>query len=190
MYKRLCEKKHGILTIHSLMSITSRQPRTKHTKYKSKPGPKHGKREQKAKTSAQVIARKNLTCADWLEIFEFKDQHPNLSQHEITNFFSSRRNRALFFTQSSLCRNLARRHVLEERANVNPTGLSSKRPRAVTHPDVESALILWQQSMEAKNELVSGPMLIAKRARFEEAFGIPEHERLQSSGWVHPFMKT
>jgi hypothetical protein len=55
------------------------------------------------------------------------------------------------------------RAELKERAASNPTALSGKRARIVTHPGVERALWLWQQNMEAKNESVTGPMLIEKR---------------------------
>jgi len=50
---------------------------------------------------------------------------------------------------------------LEARANDNPSALSSKCPCIVTQPDVEKAVYLWVKQMEAKGEVVNGPMLVA-----------------------------
>ena len=41
--------------------------------------------------------------------------------------------------------------------------------------------------MEEKGEHVSGPMLIVKREKFEDALDVPENERLTSGGWVTNF---
>ncbi|EJD05627.1 uncharacterized protein FOMMEDRAFT_152955, partial [Fomitiporia mediterranea MF3/22] len=147
--------------------------------YKVKPGPRLGESQRKVKSSAQIKrGRIHLTCADWLEVLNFRDDHPNFTQGEIVKYFSTRYNRTLVFTQSSLCRNIARRQELESRAKKTPTALSSKRPHIVANPQVEQALVMWQQSMEARNELVNGAMLIEKRARFENAFNVPQEERL------------
>jgi len=60
----------------------------------------------------------------------------------------------------------------------------------VTRPDVEEALVLWVKHMEGKDEHVTGPMLVAKRKKFEEALDVPLDERLESDGWVACFCKT
>ena len=51
---------------------------------------------------------------------------------------------------------------LESHGDSNPSALSSKRPRIVTHPDVERALYLWVLHMEEEKEMVNGPMLHEK----------------------------
>jgi hypothetical protein len=83
----------------------------------------------------------------------------------------------LIFTQASLS-------CLE----LNPTALLSKRAWIITRPDVEKALVLWVIHMEQKCETVTGAMLIAKCAKFEEHMDVPEDERLQSDGWVQKFL--
>ena len=72
----------------------------------------------------------------------------------------------------------------------NPTALSSKCARVVTRPDVERALVKWFKHMEEKGEHVTGAMLMAKREKFENAFQVPEVERLKTRGWVTNFCKA
>ena len=79
---------------------------------------------------------------------------------------------------------------MEARVNDNPLVLSSKRPRVVTRPDIERALVLWVQDMEQRGKTVSGPMLREKRKRFENKFQVPEAERLLGESWVQSFCNT
>jgi hypothetical protein len=44
--------------------------------------------------------------------------------------------------------------------------------------------------MEIKGDTVNGPMLRAKRAKFEEEFDVPEEERLLGDGWIASFCRT
>jgi hypothetical protein len=169
----------------------TRKPRPPPAPYKSKPGPK-GKRTSKPKTSAKDSsnARKNLTLHDWLTVFAFIDEHPDVSQIGVVEHFASMKTGALHFTQSSLSRNLQKRAELQERAVETPSALSSKRARVMTRPDVERALVLWVRSIEEKNEVVNGPMLIAKRERFEELMNVPKAQRMKNNGWMPSFCKT
>ena len=64
--------------------------------------------------------------------------------------------------------------------------LSSKRPHAVTRPDVDHALWLWVQQMDRKGETVNSGMLMAKQEAFEKALEVPEDERLPGPGWIQP----
>ena len=52
----------------------------------------------------------------------------------------------------------------------------------MTQPDVEKALVLWVRHMEEKGETINGHMLVAKRARFEDTFNVPQEERLSGDG--------
>ena len=144
------------------------------------------------KTSAHLAhsnRRENLTVHDWMTVFTYMDMHPSMSQGEIVNHFKGRAEGALIFNQSTLSRNWKRWTDLEERGKSNPNGMSSKRPRIVTRPDVERALVLWVKKMEARRETVNGPMLKAKRKFFEEKFNVPEDEQL-GEGWLGPFCKA
>ncbi|KIJ52173.1 hypothetical protein M422DRAFT_243772 [Sphaerobolus stellatus SS14] len=113
-------------------------------------------------------SRENLTLHDWLTVFAFVDNHPGMSQDEI----------------------LKNREELEARADETPNALSSKRRCIVTRPDVKKALYLWVKQMEVKGETVSGPMLLTKCGRFENAFDVPEEERLTGDGWLTPFCRA
>lgn len=170
-----------------------RKPRNKPAPYASKPGPK-GKRanEQHSTTSAKVLdtKRDNLTLQDWLTVFSFVDHHPDLGQSAVVAHFKSRAEGALVFTQSTLSRKLKTRFKLEARIDLNPNALSSKRPRVVTCPKVERALVLWMRSMEEKGESVNGPMLVEKRQRFEKAFNVPPEQCLLGDGWVPSFCRA
>jgi hypothetical protein len=44
--------------------------------------------------------------------------------------------------------------------------------------------------MEEKKEHVSGPMLVAKHEKFEEALQVPEEEWVKSDGWIANFCKA
>jgi hypothetical protein len=169
-----------------------RKPRNKPAPYASKPGPK-GKRvkEQPATSAKQQVdaKRDNLTLQDWLTVFAFIDDHPSLGQSAVVAHFKGRAEGALVFTQSTLSRKLKTRPELEARVGSNPNALSSKRPRVVTCPEVERALVLWMRSMEEKGETVNGPMLLEKRQRFEKSFSIPDEQCLQGDGWIASFCK-
>ncbi|KIJ26725.1 hypothetical protein M422DRAFT_272186 [Sphaerobolus stellatus SS14] len=116
--------------------------------------------------------RKNLTLHDWLTVFQWIDEHPNVNQSKIVEHFATLQEGALIFTQSTLSRKL------------------QSRPRQVTQPEVDKSLYLWVLHMESKGETVNGPMLIAKRASFEAKLGVPTEERLSGGGWVRSFCQA
>ncbi|KAG8212900.1 hypothetical protein J3R82DRAFT_11241, partial [Butyriboletus roseoflavus] len=83
----------------------------------------------------------NLTLADWLLVYAYIDTHPDISQAGIVEHFQTCHEGALIFNQSTLSHKLRECHNMEACANDNPTALSLKRPRVVTRPDVEHALV-------------------------------------------------
>jgi len=169
-----------------------RKPWDKPAPYARKPDPK-GKRADQPETSAKSTVTKqrdNLTLQDWLTVFAFIDAHPTLSQEQVVDHFSSLEKGTLKFTQSTLSHKIKQWPDLEERVTFNPSALSSKRPRIVTRPDVERALVIWLRSMEEKQETVNGKMLVEKRKHFEKEFNVPENERLEGESWVQSFCKT
>jgi Tc5 transposase DNA-binding domain len=104
--------------------------------------------------------------------------------------FASKSYGALIFNQGTLSRKIKSWEELEKHITSHPNALSSKRLRVVTRPDVERALVLWVRHMEEKGETVNGPMLKAKRLKFEEQFDVPEAEHLTAEGWIAPFCKA
>ncbi|KAJ2996487.1 hypothetical protein NUW54_g7233 [Trametes sanguinea] len=147
------------------------------------------------KTSAKVLSdtgRTNLTLHDWLTVVAYFDNNQPITQAEVVEHFRSRPEGALLFNQGSLSRHLSEkgRKADQERLQATPAALSTKRVRAVTRPDVEQALYLWVRHMESKREHVTGAMLVAKRAAFEDSLGVPKEERLSSEGWVSKFCKA
>ncbi|KIJ48163.1 hypothetical protein M422DRAFT_162816, partial [Sphaerobolus stellatus SS14] len=158
-------------------------------------GPRKHKKSQKdlPKTSAKPRAqtrRSNLTLHDWITVFRFIDKHPKMLQEGVVQYFETKVEGALVFTQATLSHNLARRSELEACVDTHPNALSSKRPRIVMRPDVEKALFYWVKKMEEKGETVNGHMLIEKCARFEQQFDVPQNEQLTGDGWVRPFCKA
>jgi hypothetical protein len=118
--------------------------------------PKHAKNASASSAKpplVQQIACKNLTLSDWLLVYHFVDEHLDASQAEIVEHFGTRQEGPLIFTQSTLSRKLRDRPEMEARTDDNPAALSSKRPRVVTRPDVERALVLWAKDMEQRNEM-------------------------------------
>jgi hypothetical protein len=167
-----------------------RKPCTKPGPYK--PRERHKEPKDAPMTSAfqPTLTRDNLTLRDWMTVFAYIDNHPDIGQAQVVQYFGTKQKDALRFTQSTLSRKLKTRPVLEARVQSHPNALSTKRARIVTRPDVEQALILWFQHMQAKRETVNGPMLKEKRKRFEEQLNVPESERLTGDGWIASFCKT
>ena len=175
------------------MLNVKRKPRQLGDKPTNCPPVKRQKHTEDVATSAQPppqTSRQNLTLADWLLVYAYIDAHPGVSQGNVVEHFQTRHEGALIFNQSTLSRKLRERPSMEARANDNPQSLSSKRPRVVTRPDVERALVLWVRDMEQRGETVSGPMLREKRKRFENKFQVPETERLLGESWVQSFCNT
>ena len=116
----------------------TRKPRPKPKPYNFKP--KAPKTKDVHATSAKPIQdnrRKNLTLGDWMTIFAYAEQHPDLNQGKIIEHFATRKEGALIFTQSTLSRKLRDKDQLKERVHTIPNALSLKHPRVVTRPDVK-----------------------------------------------------
>jgi Tc5 transposase DNA-binding domain len=156
--------------------------------------------EKKDPNAPRTLAKKpqtstceNLTLNNWLTVVDYHDYHQPISQQEVVSYFANQAEGALIFNQLSLSRHLSKkgRAVDEEKIQANPTALSAKRVRVVTRPDVEKCLVLWGKHMEeAKGEMVTSPMLIAKREKFEKQLNVAEEEQLKGDGWLFRFCKT
>jgi len=66
-----------------------------------------------------------------------------IKQVDVVEYFATRPEGPLIFTQSTLSGKLQRSSEMEARVHSNPNALSSKRPRIVTRPEVDRALWLW-----------------------------------------------
>ena len=119
----------------------TRKPRTVKP-YASKLGPKGPNAKNRPTTSAQSLkkAKARLTNSDWMEVYDWVDNRPHVTQGETVKHFATRPNGALTFDQGSLSRNLRKRDRREAEVAANPAALSSKRARIVTRPDVDKAL--------------------------------------------------
>jgi hypothetical protein len=174
-------------------SAPTRAPRPKPGPYKRKPKPKvAGPKPVPPRTTAKVLTtkRQNLTLADWLSVFKFVDERPDMSQAAVVQHFKTKKDGALFFDQATLSRKLQQREELEKRAKETPNALSMKRARIVTEPRVEHGLLVWIRHMNARGETVTGPMMVAMRGRLEDRLDVPEEKRMISDGWVAPFCKA
>ncbi|KIJ47027.1 hypothetical protein M422DRAFT_164340, partial [Sphaerobolus stellatus SS14] len=81
----------------------------------------------------------NLTLHDWMNVFQFMDEHKYMLQHEVVAHFKNKSTGALVFTQPAFWRKLGQQVELEAHINAHPNTLSGKRPCIVTRPDVEKA---------------------------------------------------
>ncbi|KAL0064210.1 hypothetical protein AAF712_008790, partial [Marasmius tenuissimus] len=154
-----------------------------------KPSKSHKSSSKTPKTTAKPLTetKQDLTLSDWLKVFAYAEANPAIRQIDIVRYFVVRPAGALVFTQSALSKKLKQKDEMKARATSTPNALSAKRARVVTRPDVERALVLWQEKMESKNESVTGAMLAEKRKRFEDLFDVPERERLTGTGWMTSF---
>jgi hypothetical protein len=154
----------------------------------SKPKGPH-KNKSKSLTSAKPPTKKDhLTNYDWLQVINYMKDNPGVLQNDVVRHFATKEKGALHFTQGALSKKWNKREKLLAMPLDDPTVLARKRlEQVVTRPDVDKALFTWHQSMEAKGESVTGPMLKEKRRRFEELFNVPEEERLKGGGWLTSF---
>ncbi|KAE9397274.1 hypothetical protein BT96DRAFT_755409, partial [Gymnopus androsaceus JB14] len=135
------------------------------------------------RTTAKPLCqpKEDLTLADWLEVLDYieaKEQNSiQLRQIDVVNYFANQKSGVLKFTQSALSKKLK-----NFRATSNPNALSEKWQCIVTRLDVDEALNIWQQDMNRKGELVTGPMLVEKCAWLEVLFDVPIKERLKGIG--------
>ncbi|KAJ3996943.1 hypothetical protein F5050DRAFT_1554194, partial [Lentinula boryana] len=162
------------------MPKETRTPRPKPSPYTNRKSrtPKQHK-PQTAAVPLDPPRKQHLTLNDKLQILVFIEQNPTLTQRRVVDYFATRPTGVLCLTQSQVSRIIRDQEKLKERANQNPTALSSKKARVVTRPDVDRALYLWVKHLnDEKGETASGPMLEAKRHTFEIAFNVPEEERL------------
>jgi len=122
----------------------SKRKRQKQPIKGSKRGPKPlpGPSKETPKSSARPIgetARKNLTLFDWMTVYAYVDTLPRpIKQVGVVEYFATRPEGPLIFTQSTLSRKLQHSSEMEARVHSNPNALSSKRPRIVTRPGTRS----------------------------------------------------
>ena len=83
----------------------TRKVREKPAPYNHKSRPL-GPKADTPKTSARAITM-HLTLSNWLVVFQFIDEHPNVSQSQVVLHFKTRKEGALFFTQSTFSRKLS-----------------------------------------------------------------------------------
>lgn len=104
------------------------------------------------------------------------DANPNTSQQDIGAHVAQKADGKMIFTQSVLSQHLLYQgwEKDKQKADAFPTALSSKGGQAVTHPNMDKTLELWQKHMEnVKGEQVKGAMLMEKRARFAKQMNVP-----------------
>ena len=86
-------------------------------------------------TEMTTQRHQNLTLNDWLTVFAYIDEHPDVPQGRIAEHFKTHPEDTLEFTQATLSWKLKDQTKLKEHVHSNPNALSSKRPQIVTQPD-------------------------------------------------------
>ena len=80
-----------------------------------------------------------------MTVYAYADTLPHpIKQVDVVNYFATRPEGPLIFTQSTLSRKLRHRPEIEARVSSNANALSSKQPRVVTRPDVDRAALFWR----------------------------------------------
>jgi hypothetical protein len=95
----------------------TRALRNKPALYARKPGPKGKQPTDNPATSAKSATDTkcdNLTLQDWLTVFAFIDNHPDMSQQAIVHHFKTLKQGTLMFTQSTLSCKVKTRKTLED----------------------------------------------------------------------------
>lgn len=121
-----------------------------------------------------------------MTVFAHVDTLPQpVNQRKVVEYFATRPEGALSFSQPTLSRKIRHRPEIEARVDSHPNVLSTNRPRIVTRPDVYHKL--WQriQDRAHEQEAVNRSTLIPKREEGEEDLNVPEEKRLPGEpGWV------
>ncbi|KAG2074460.1 hypothetical protein BDR04DRAFT_177840, partial [Suillus decipiens] len=73
---------------------------------------------------SDTSGRKNLTFNDWLVVFAYIDEHPDLPQDRVVQHFKTRKEGVLEFTQETLSRKLKDHTHPEQRIESYPGALS------------------------------------------------------------------
>jgi hypothetical protein len=81
---------------------------------KEKACPAHRDAPRTAAKSDLHTGRKNLTLGDWVVVFEFVDQHPNLPQRAVVEHFRALKDGSLYFSQETLSQKLKTRLEIEK----------------------------------------------------------------------------
>ncbi|KAG1904316.1 uncharacterized protein F5891DRAFT_945823 [Suillus fuscotomentosus] len=76
----------------------------------------------------KTIHCQNLTLKDWIAIFRYIDAHPDLPQERVVQYFKTKPQDALEFTQATLSQKLKDHQQFEQRVNSHPNALLSKWP--------------------------------------------------------------
>ena len=95
----------------------------------SKRGPKRvlGALKERPKSFAQPIELATLTLFDWMMVYAYGDTLTKpINQQDVVNYFATRPEGALKFTQSTLSRKLQHCPEMEAHVHSNPNELSSK----------------------------------------------------------------
>ena len=80
--------------------------------YTSEPGPRGPNAKNRPVTSAKPL-KKRLTNSYWMEVYDWVDNHPHVTQVETAKYSATRPNGALTFDQGSPSRNLRERDQRE-----------------------------------------------------------------------------
>ncbi|KAJ7795550.1 hypothetical protein B0H14DRAFT_3495823 [Mycena olivaceomarginata] len=128
----------------------------------AKPGPKPAKNLPHTSACYEKDEwREDLTYSDWVDVFDYWDEHPKMSQMAVVKYFSSQPDAEggkLLFQQPALSKKAKHKDKIRALvATAEPNILSMKRARVVTSPEVDKALGLWVQDMERKRRTVTGP---------------------------------
>ncbi|KAJ7787417.1 hypothetical protein B0H14DRAFT_2399445, partial [Mycena olivaceomarginata] len=99
--------------------------------------------------------RQDLTYSDWVQVFDYWDEHPKMSQTAIVEYFSSWPDAEvgkLLFKQPALSKKTKQKDKIRALVATEPNILSMKRARVVTSPEVDKALGLWAQCLQLTSD--------------------------------------
>ena len=126
--------------------------------------------------------RVGLNVEQKLEIINFVDKHPKVSQESVASQFSVKFKCHQQISRSTISVIMKNRDKYENTENQN-----FFKKRAPKHPVLEKCLMLWYCDLSNQNITVSDDMLILKARDFGTMIGISELEFSYSRGWLEKF---
>lgn len=122
--------------------------------------------------------RKDLSFQEKLEILEFYDKLPKMSQRRAAVH--------LKISQPLLCKILKNRSAIEKSA-LNNVNIDRKRVRSGKDSQVEAALKIWFGRVRDKNGSINGTLIRQKAEEFAKEMG--KENFTATDGWFHRWKK-
>ena len=132
----------------------------------------------------EFISKKSrvvLTFEQKLEIINFIDENPKISQDKVASHFSVKFKCSPQINRSTVYVTLKNREKFENQK------LNKKKDKAPSQPQLEKCLMLWYSDLISQNTPLCDNMFTTQAKKFGAMIGISDLEFNYSKGWLEKF---